>query len=137
MVTGLESVQGRSSEAERILSWGFRETKNYTLFKAGEEIETAKVWLGENLRVPLVLDEDLTITLSRDARKEMTAKVVMEEPVPAPIIRGTEIATLVINAPDLPAVEIPLKAGADVEQRGFFGRLWSAATYKVFGSLGQ
>lgn len=136
VVTGLDSVQARSSEAERILSWGFRETKNYTLFKAGEEIETADVWLGNKARVPLILNEDLTITLSREARKEMTAKVVLESPVPAPIVRGTEIATLVIDAPDLPPVEIPLKAGADVEQSGLIARLWSAATYTVFGSLG-
>ena len=129
-------MQARSSEAERILSWGFRETKNYTLFKAGEEIETADVWLGNKARVPLIVDQDLTITLSREARKEMTAKVVLESPVPAPIVRGTEIATLVIDAPDLGPVEIPLKAGADVEQSGLIARLWSAATYTVFGSLG-
>ena len=136
VVTGLDSVRARSSESQRILSWAFRETKNYTLFKAGEEIEAADVWLGVKPRVPLVVDEDLTITLSRDTRKEITVKVVLESPVPAPIVRGTEIATLVISAPDLSPVEIPLKAGADVEQRGIIGRLWSAATYTVFGSFG-
>jgi len=136
VVTGLDSVQARSSEAERILSWGFRETKNYTLFKAGEEIESADVWLGVAPKVPLVMDEDFTITMSRESRKEMTAKVVLESPVPAPIVQGTEIATLVISAPDLAPVEIPLQAGADVDQQGVVGRLWSAATYKVFGSLG-
>jgi len=137
VVTGLDSVQARSSESERILSWGFRETKNYTLFKAGETIETADVWLGVEPGVPLVMDEDLTITMSREARKNMTAKVVVESPVPAPIAQGTEIATLVITAPDLAPIEIPLKAGADVEQQGIVGRLWSAATHSVFGSLGQ
>jgi D-alanyl-D-alanine carboxypeptidase (penicillin-binding protein 5/6) len=137
VVTGLDSVQARSSEAERILSWGFRETKNYTLFKGGEEIESADVWLGVDSQVPLVLDDDFTITMSRDARKDMKAKVVMDAPVPAPIAEGTEIATLVITAPDIETISIPLKAGASVEQQGIIGRLWSAATYSVFGSLGR
>lgn len=137
VITGLDSVQARSTEAERILSWGFRETKNYTLFKADEEIESADVWLGVEPRVPLVMDDDFTITMSREARKDMSVKVVMDAPVPAPIEQGTEIATLVINTPDLAPIEIPLKAGASVEKQGVIGRLWSAATYNIFGSLGR
>ncbi len=137
VITGLDSVQARSSEAERILAWGFRETKNYTLFKGGEAIESADVWLGVDSQVPLVLDDDFTITMSRESRKEMSVKVVMDAPVPAPIEQGAEIATLIISAPDMDTIELPLKAGTAVEQQGIVGRLWSAATYSVFGSLGR
>ena len=70
VITGLESVRARAAEAERILGWGFRETKNYTLFEGAEEIETADVWLGVEATVPLILPDDLTITMSpRGAQK--------------------------------------------------------------------
>ena len=51
---GLGSMQQRSDESERILSWGFRQFDNYVLFKPGEEVTTAEVWLGEQETVPLV-----------------------------------------------------------------------------------
>ncbi len=134
VVSGLESARVRSEEAARILGWGFRETRNYTLFKAGEEVETAEVWLGKDDEVPLVLDEDLIVTLPHAARGGLKAMVVLDSPAPAPVAAGAEIGTLRITAPDLPAMEVPLKAGESVEKLGLFGRLWSALFWLVFGS---
>ncbi len=136
VITGLESVRARAAEAERILGWGFRETKNYTLFEGAEEIETADVWLGVEATVPLILPDDLTITMSRAARKKLEVKVVLDSPVPAPIAKGSEIAILVISAPEFTTIRMPLQAGADVERLGYFGRLWAALIHTVFGAVG-
>ena len=136
VITGLESVRARAAEAERILGWGFRETKNYTLFEGAEEIETADVWLGVQATVPLILPDDLTITMSRAARKKLEVKVVLESPVPAPIAKGSEIATLVISAPEFTTIRLPLQAGADVERLGYFGRVWATLIHTVFGAVG-
>ncbi len=134
VITGLESPRQRSEEAIRILGWGFRETRNYTLFKAGEVIETAAVWLGEERRIPLVLDEDLTVTLSRAARKTLEVVAVLDSPVPAPIQAGDAVGTLRITGSDTQTVEVPLRAGQSVERSGLLRRLWSALFYKVFGA---
>jgi D-alanyl-D-alanine carboxypeptidase (penicillin-binding protein 5/6) len=136
VITGLDSVRARSDEAERILGWGFRETKNYTLFKGGEEIETADVWLGQQETVPLTLKRDYTVTLSRAARKELAVKVVLDSPVAAPIMKGAEIGTLVISAPEFKTVRIPLQAGADVERLGYVGRVWAAFLHTTLGAVG-
>ena len=105
-------------------------------FEPGEEIETADVWLGVQATVPLTLPDDFTITMSRAARKKLEVKVVLESPVPAPIVKGTEIATLVISAPEFKTVRMPLQAGADVERLGYFGRVWAAVIHTVFGAVG-
>ena len=47
VLNGLGDVRQRASEAERLFSWGFREFDNYALFKTGEEVCTAEVWLGQ------------------------------------------------------------------------------------------
>ena len=133
VVGGLGSARQRADEATRILGWGFRETRNYTLFEAGEEVETATVWLGKAPAVPLVLDEDLTITLSREARKGLKVAAVMDSPAPAPIAAGAELAVLRVTAPGVPGVEVPLKAGADVERSALPARLWAALTHMLFG----
>ena len=133
VITGLESARARANEAERMLNWGFRETKNYRLFTAGEEVEQADVWLGAEPRVSLVVQRDVVVTLLREDRKRLAVSVEMESPVPAPILADTEIATLVIAAPKFGRLRIPLVAGDDVAQLGTFGRLWSAIDYMVFG----
>ena len=133
---GLASSKARAEEGQRLISWGFREFNNYALFKAGETVEQAAVWLGEQPAVPLVVGEDVVLTLPRKARKEMTVKLVYEAPIPAPIQQGQQVARLVVEAPDQKAIEIPLVAGASVELLGPVGRLVSGVKYLVFGGPG-
>ncbi len=134
VVNGLNSAKQRGRESERILEWGFREFDNYALFKKDQEVAKARVWLGAKDLVPLMVDEDLTVTMSRKNRRSMQVKLVYNEPVPAPIIKGTPIARLVITAPEMDDIEVPLLAAENVERPGLFKRVTSAIKYVLFGA---
>ena len=123
VLNGLESQKARSEESARLIGWAFREFGNYTLFKAGETVEDAGVWLGADPTVPLIAEQDLTVTLSRKARLDMEVTVVYDGPIPAPLKIGQQVATLVVTAPGEETVAIPLVAGAAVERLGFAGRI--------------
>ncbi|MDE0173435.1 MAG: D-alanyl-D-alanine carboxypeptidase [Defluviicoccus sp.] len=133
VLTGLASARERTSEARRLLDWAYGSFRNYTLFEAGAAVETADVWLGGEDTVPLVVERDVRITLPRAARPGLKVKVVYQGPVPAPIIRGTRIASLVVTAPEFETVEVPLVAGADIARVGVFGRIGAAITYMLWG----
>ncbi|HET8727308.1 MAG TPA: D-alanyl-D-alanine carboxypeptidase family protein, partial [Alphaproteobacteria bacterium] len=133
VVNGLPDVNARSEEGERLIEWGFREFDTYTLFDAGETVETAAVWQGDPATVPLVPASDVAMTLRRAARDDLKVAVRVTEPVSAPVAKGQAIATLVVSVPGVPDREIPLIAGADVERQGFFGRVYSSAKALVFG----
>ncbi|MSP90090.1 MAG: D-alanyl-D-alanine carboxypeptidase [Alphaproteobacteria bacterium] len=134
VINGMKSMGERAAEAERLMDWGFREYENVALFKAGEAVETAAVWLGHDKSVPMVLAEDVEMTLLRRARKDMKVTVVYEKPVPAPIAAGQAIGKLRVNIPNVPPIEFPLLAQRPVEQLGFIGRINAAAHYLVFGA---
>ena len=63
----------------------------------------------------------------------MKVAVAYEEPVPAPIQAGAQVATLVVTAPDADRVEVPLYADAHVPQLGAVSRLGEALHYLVWG----
>ena len=134
VLNGLPSIKARSAEAERLMSWGFREFGNYALFKAGETVDEAPVWLGAEDTVPLVIADDLTVTLPRNARNGMKVSVVYDSPIPAPVPAGQEIAQLRISWPDGVPVEVPLMAGRDVEQLGPFGRIAASIKFLLLGT---
>ena len=136
VANGLSSMNERSSESARLLDWGFRETATYALFKKGDTVEKADIWLGAAPSVPLVMDRDLAITIPRNARRDMTVKAIFKNPIPAPVKAGTPVARLVVNLPGRPPIEVPLVAGADVDRLGMFGRLNAAVRYLVWGSPG-
>jgi D-alanyl-D-alanine carboxypeptidase (penicillin-binding protein 5/6) len=134
VVNGLESVRARSEESERLIQWGFREFNNYALFEAGETVDEAPVWLGTAARMPLVAKDAIVLTLTRKARKGMKVTVNYQSPIPAPIAEGQEVATLTVTPSEGEAQHYPLYAGADVEQKGPFGRLVAAVEFLVFGA---
>ena len=137
VVQGLESEQQRAREAERLLDWGFLEFNNYVLFRAGEVVGEAPVWLGEEATVPLVIGENLTLTMSRAARRQMTVKAVYDGPIPATIREGEHLATLVVEAPDTKTVQMQLYAGANVGRLGILGRLVAALNHLVWGAVSE
>jgi serine-type D-Ala-D-Ala carboxypeptidase (penicillin-binding protein 5/6) len=136
VINGLKSKKARTIEPERLLQWGLREFNNYALFKAGETVDTASVWLGTSKTVPLIIDRDVKITLPRKSRKSLKVSVKFIGPIPAPIAKGTKVATLSIVAPGRETMEIPLTAGGDVEQLGLFGRLGAAFNSIIWGHSG-
>lgn len=133
VLNGLPSARARANDAQRLIEWGFREFNNFALFRAGETVEKAAVWLGAEPVVALVIEEDLVVTLPRTARRKAKITVLYTGPIAAPVKKGTEIAKLVITAPGIKTVEVPLLAGADVEQLGLFGRLSAAIGYLLWG----
>lgn len=136
VINGLASVRKRTTESQSLIDWGFREFNNYNLLTANETVESVGVWLGTAKTVPLVLEQDLTLTLARAARKKLKVAVVVEEPVPAPIVKGQRVATLKITAPDTKTIELPLVAAESVERLGMFNRVMAAVGYLIWGAGG-
>ncbi len=135
VVNGLGSVNARAEESARLIAWGFREFDNVALFESGETVETAAVWLGQAETVPLVLQDDLTVTLRRSLRRDLSVVAQVQEPLQAPITAGDMVGTLIVTAPGSPAINLPLLAGADVAEKGFFARAAANAGQLLFGWL--
>lgn len=134
VVNGLNSMHQRAEESERLLEWSFREFENVTLFTAGDTVESAKVWLGNRPTVPLVGGRDLVLTMPRQWRRSAKIAVEYPSPVPAPIGRGDVLGRLTVSGQGVPAMEVPLLAGADVARLGLPGRAMAVVSRYVTGS---
>lgn len=134
VLNGLPSESRRVNESVKLMEWGFRTFRTYNLMKKGEVVENAPVWLGTEKTVPLVLDQDAAITTTRASRGKLEVKVSYTGPIPAPIEKGAHVADLVITAPGQQPLTLPLKAGASVEEAGFFARAFAGMRKALFGA---
>ncbi len=133
VLNGLTNPRARARESERLIEWGFREFAAYPLFKKGETVEKAAVWLGSLDQVPLVPDRDVVLSVKRQARAGLKASVTWTGPIIAPVAEGRQLATLRLEGPGIRPVEHPLYAGVNVERIGFFGRIFERVRAMVFG----
>ena len=94
VVNGLNSDRERINETKKLVNWSFREFINYNLYKSGDTIHSAKVWLGKDPFVPLILKEDLTVTVKKRDVDKFEVKLIYETPFLAPIKKGDKLAEL-------------------------------------------
>jgi len=127
MIGGLDSALARSTEAERIARWAFREFEMKTLFKAGEPVDSANVWLGAEKSVEMALADDIELLLPLEKLNEITAHYTYTDPIEAPIRAGQKLGELIIMIPDADPLHFPLTALTSVEAGGFTERIIAAA----------
>lgn len=127
VITGLASEVARAEEAERIVSWAFRQFSEKTVAKAGSRIAEAEVHLGAAETVGLIPSEDVRLLVPALVQDSVTAEVVYNGPLLAPVAKGTAVAELIVHSPGLPDRRVPLVAESDVGTAGFVKRLTAAA----------
>ena len=133
IINGTKSMAERAKTAELLLDYGFREFNNHKLFAKDQVIENANVWFGKEDTVPMVVNQDVVITISNTSKNEMKAKALYSGPIEAPIKKGAEIGKLIISRQNLDDIVLPLYAGADVEDLSFFSHIFRAIKVKFSG----
>lgn len=127
VVTGLESTAARAQEASALVNWSFRQFAEKTVAKAGAPLSQAEIWMGARGSVNLVAPEDIKVLLPVLGSREISAEIVYQGPVQAPVQAGQPLAELVIRPQDLPEIRHPLVAAEDVQVGGFGIRMRTAA----------
>ena len=138
VLTGLPTVKARAEEAERIVTWAFRQFTSKTLKQSGNLLGRAAVWMGSSRTVGLSLVGEPKILVPVTDRKNITSKIIYQGPLQAPITKGNQVAELVISIPGLPETRLPLVAAETIRRGGFLPRLRTAALVllrKVNGGL--
>ena len=132
VVNGLNSEKERINETKKLVNWSFRSFVNYNLYKAEDPIQFAKVWLGKESFVPLVLNEDLSVTIQKKNINQFKIKLVYETPIVSPIKKGDKLAQLHLIEGD----EVKIKniySGKDIDKVSRFYRSFSIINYLLFG----
>jgi D-alanyl-D-alanine carboxypeptidase (penicillin-binding protein 5/6) len=126
VVAGLGSYNQRIDESVKFMNWGFRSWKSQPLFKQGEKVGTAQVQMGGEDEVGLLAPRNLAVTLPAGLLDDnIKVRVVYDGPLKAPIAKGQQVASLVVQTGDTPPQTMPLIAAEAVKEAGFFGRMWA------------
>ena len=107
-----------------LLNWGFRFFENHTLYAVGAKIAEPKVWKGKAELVSLGVSEPLQINVPRGRYQELKPSMDLPKFVIAPLKKGQKVGTVRVSLDGKVIAERDLVAMSDVEEAGFFGRLW-------------
>lgn len=134
VVNGLASANDRRDEARRLLEWGFRSFGEFKLYDPGEVVGEARVWGGSRFHVPLTGRSGVAVVLPRyPANQRLTAEIVYNGPLKAPIRKGDEVARLRVTSSSSATNDVPLFAAEDVEAAGVMRRGLDSLVHLALG----
>jgi D-alanyl-D-alanine carboxypeptidase (penicillin-binding protein 5/6) len=126
VVMGDTSENQRAIDSQALLNWGFRFYETHRLYEAGKQVAQQKVWKGKTEVVRLGVAEPLLVSMPRGKYARLKPAMDVPKTLVAPIKQGQKIGTVKVSLDGKQVATAPLVALDDVEEAGFFGRLWDA-----------
>lgn len=122
VVLGTSSNKARSDGSQALINYAFRFFETRLLFRAGEEISTARIWKSQNEYSPLGVLEDLYITVRRGSYDKLDSQLDIPNIVEAPIAAGQPVADLRVSLDGEELLKTPLRALHDNPEGSFWQR---------------
>lgn len=126
IVMGTRSDNSRMVESQKLLTYGFRYFQTHQLYSVSDDVSTIRIWSGESEELTLGVAEDIYLTLPRGAQDKLQAQMHIDTVIKAPIKLGQEIGKITVELDDKQILELPLVAKMEIEQAGFFSRIWDS-----------
>ena len=124
VVMGTDSEQARAVETQKLLTWGFRFFETYHAYGAGDVLSQVQVWMGKKDMLDIGPASDLVMTIPRNSQQRLKAEMKVHPDIRAPISKGDTLGSVVVSLDGEVLLDRGLVALNDVEQAGFFKRLW-------------
>lgn len=123
VVMGTPTDAARANDSQALLNWGFRFYKTYNLYNANQPITSARVFFGQNKKLPVGVANDVYVTVPVGASKGMNANLELDPTLKAPINKGQVVGKLDITLNQKPLRTVPVVALQDDLKGGLWTRL--------------
>ncbi|MGY3870402.1 serine hydrolase [Aeromonas crassostreae] len=124
VVFGANSEASRAAESKKLLTYGFRFFQSATPYKAGTELVSQKIWMGDKPEVKLGVDQDVSVLVTRGQASNLKADFQLDSELKAPLAKGQRVGTVFLKQGDKEIKQVPLVALEEVQEGGLMSRLW-------------
>jgi D-alanyl-D-alanine carboxypeptidase (penicillin-binding protein 5/6) len=124
VVMGTSSTRARKNETRSLLNYGFRFFETSTVFEAGTELDTPRIWKGAQDYLSAGLLDATVLTLPRGKGKNLVTEVQLDDQLVAPMAVGDKVGSVTLSLDGETVFHAPVVALQEMPPGGFFARLW-------------
>ena len=132
---GLKSMNERTEEARKLVTWGTRGFELVPVFAQGEAVAHADVYGGSAGQVALVGKTNIDLFLPKGAQNCPTATVSYRAPIRPPVQKGQQLGQLNVMCNGVVVQVTPLYAGEDVGEGDIVRKATDALKDRALGWL--
>ena len=124
VVLGAASDGARTTEAQKLLNYGFQAFDLVELYPSGKPVSSLRVWKGEANEVAAGFTANKYVTLPKGKADKLALAMTATEPLVAPVAKGQQVGMVKVSLDGTAVAEFPLVALVDVPAANVFGRAW-------------
>lgn len=133
VVVGTDSDEKRAAETQKLLAYGFRYYQTHKVYGANDVLQTERVWGGKADTVGVAVQNDVFVTIPRGGEESIKADLIVDGELKAPLAKGQQVGKVIVTLDGQTVADIPAVVAEDVEEGGFFKRLWDSIKRFVMG----
>ena len=133
--SGFESVNSRSRESAKLLTYGLTNFDLVEIAKANEPVDNLDVWLGKEKSISVYSKNDIYKTIQKAKKNLLKVSLKYDGPIEAPIKKDQVIAKLGVVYDQNLVGEYDLLASKDIKKVNFFTRLMKSLNYLIWGDV--
>ncbi|UHQ56477.1 D-alanyl-D-alanine carboxypeptidase [Microbulbifer sp. YPW16] len=126
VVLGTDSDDKRAAESQKLLAYGFRYYQTHKVYSADDVLQSERVWGGKEPQVGIAVEKDVFVTIPRGGEESIKADLIIDGELEAPIKKGQQLGKVVVTLDGETVADVRAVAAEEVEQAGFFKRMWDA-----------
>ncbi|QYD68789.1 D-alanyl-D-alanine carboxypeptidase [Paraburkholderia edwinii] len=126
VMMGEPKEHDRVQDSLKMLNYGYSAYDVVRLYKAGQVIETPRVYKGTQDTVKIGVNTDQYITVPKGLGDKLKPQVEHADPLIAPITAGQQIGTAKLVSDGKTLAQFPVVALQPVPQAGVVGRVWDS-----------
>jgi serine-type D-Ala-D-Ala carboxypeptidase (penicillin-binding protein 5/6) len=123
VVMGTENQKARTTESQKLLTYGFRFFETHKVIDAHKALATPRIWQGEEKHLPVGLTQDLRITVPRGQYQNLKSMLELSPQLTAPMAVGAIVGKVKITLGDKLIAEAPVSALQTVEKGAWYQQL--------------
>jgi D-alanyl-D-alanine carboxypeptidase (penicillin-binding protein 5/6) len=135
-VFGTDTEAARASETAKLLGYGFRFFDSKSFYQKGAVLTQVPVWKGAAREVKAGVNQDVAVSVAAGEADKLVAQIVPKPMLIAPVKQGDVIGKVEVRQGDKVIKQVDLVALENVEQGGFFRRVWDSIRLFFRGLFG-
>lgn len=123
VVAGVQTEPARAQAAKALVEWGYAQWEAREWLHPGMVLGAVRVQQGDARSVPVTVPRDFRLAVPDGAQGRVTARIVYDGPLVAPVTKGAPVGGLELTVDGAPPYVLPLVAAQPVGPAGPFDRL--------------
>ncbi len=133
--SGFDSMNSRSRESAKLLTYGLTNFDLVEIAKTNEPLDELDVWLGKEKSISVYSKNDIYKTIQKGKKDLLKVSLKYDGPIEAPISKDQVVAKLRVVYDQELVGEYDLLATKEIKKVNFFTRLMKSLNYLIWGDV--